>query len=331
MAKHVVYITQHGDSDDISVEADTLGGDVDLRLLRTRDPAEIASIVRDADAMLVWRTPIPASVIEALTRCKAIVRCGVGFDIVDIHAARESGIPVCNVPDYGTDDVADHALSLILALRRGLPAFADLVRGGNEGWGYQVAGRLSRLTGQTLAVVGFGRIGTAVALRAKAFGMRVVVYDPYVPRGQEKAVGVERVWSLPDLLGQADVVSLHTPLTPETRKLADAAFFHALKPGALVVNTSRGGVLDVDALEAALRSGQVLAAGLDVLPTEPPNPEPVLLRAWRDGEEWIKHRLIVTPHAAFYNEESYHEMRVKAAETAREALDGLPPRNCVNL
>ena len=182
------------------------------------------------------------------------------------------GIPVCNVPDYGTNDVADHAMALMLSLRRGITRFVDGLRQGNEAWHYRTGGNLERLTNQTFGIVGIGRIGTAAALRAKAFGMRVVGYDPYVPRGHEKAIGIERVWELEELLGQSDVVSLHTPLTPETRHLADAAFFAAMRPGATLINTARGGVLDVDALEAAMRAGKVGAAGLDVMPTEPAQP-----------------------------------------------------------
>ena len=330
MTNHTVYITQSGDKFDTSVETQVLGADVDLRVIASRDPDEIGRQAKDADAMLVWRTPITEAVLSRLARCKVIVRIGIGFDIIDIEAARAHGIPVCNVPDYGTNDVADHAMGLILALRRGLTIFNDAVRAGNEGWTYTMAGPLSRLTGQTLGIVGFGRIGTALALRAKAFGLHVMVYDPYAPPGQEKAIGVERTGDLHELLGSSDIVSLHTPLTEETRGMANASFFAAMKPGAIVINTARGGVLDMDALEVAMREGRVGAAGLDVWPTEPPSPVTSLMQAWRDGEPWIKDRLIATPHAAFYNLESYHEMRSKAAQTVRDVLDGLPPRNCVN-
>ena len=330
LAKHLAYITQYSDKHDSSVEAAVLGEDTELRTITSTDPVEIGANARDGDALMVWRTPLPAAAINQLERCRVIVRIGVGYDIVDIHAAREMGIPVCNVPDYGTNDVADHAMALMLSLRRGITRFVDGLRQGNEAWHYRTGGNLQRLTNQTFGIVGMGRIGTAAALRAKAFGMRVIGYDPYVPRGHEKAIGIERVWQLEELLGQSDVVSLHTPLTPETRQMADAAFFAAMRPGAALINTARGGVLDVDALEAAMRSGQVGAAGLDVMPTEPPNPVPSLLQAWRDGEEWLDGRLIVTPHSAFYNAQSFEEMRTKAAETVREVLEGLPPRNCVN-
>lgn len=330
MTNHIVYITQSGDKFDTSVESQILGADVDLRVVVTRDPHEIGQQAKDADAMLVWRTPLPEAALSQLERCKVIVRIGIGYDIVDVDAAHALGIPVCNVPDYGTDDVADHALGLILALRRGITIFNDAVRAGNDGWAYTTAGPLARLTGHTLGIVGFGRIGTAVALRAKAFGLRVKVYDPYAPPGQEKAIGVERTRELNELLAASDIVSIHTPLTDETRNLASTDFFAAMKPGAIVINTARGGVLDMDALEVAMREGKVGAAGLDVWPTEPPSPVTSLMQAWRDGEPWIKDRLIATPHAAFYNLESYHEMRSKAAQTVRDVLDGLPPRNCVN-
>jgi len=181
-----------------------------------------------------------------------------------------------------------------------------------------------------LGIIGLGRIGTATALRAKAFGMRVVFYDPYIPDGQDKALGVTRCYELADLLAQADVVSIHTPLTSETRGMANAAFFSMLKPGAIFINTARGAIVDLDALTEALRSGQVGAAGLDVLPQEPPDPDHPLIRAWRARESWIAYRLIITPHAAFYCEEAYREMRMKAALEAKRVLAGQKPRNCVN-
>lgn len=330
MANHIVYITQGRDKLDTSVETQVLGPNVDLRVIASNDPYEIGKQAGDADAMLVWRTPIPAQALGEMKRCKVIVRIGIGYDIVDIDAARANGIPVCNVPDYGTDDVADHTMALILSLRRGLSIFSDSVRAGNDGWSYTAAGPLSRLTGQILGIVGFGRIGTAVAIRAKAFGLHVKFFDPYTPAGQEKAIGVERVHNLEELLQSSDIVSLHTPLTEETRLMANASFFAELKHGAIIINTSRGGVLDTEALEAAMRVGVVGAAGLDVWPTEPPAPVTSLMQAWRDGEEWVKNRLIATPHSAFYNTESYHEMRFKAAQTVRDVLSGMPPRNCVN-
>lgn len=284
-----------------------------------------------ADAILAWHDlQFTEEVIRKLKICKTIVRVGVGFDNVDLKAAGKYGIPVCNVPDYGTNDVADHAVALMLTLFRGIYAFSEKVRNSTTSWHWNSAGTLQRVEGAVLGIIGLGRIGTATALRGKAFGMRIVFYDPYIPDGQDKALGVKRADSLPELLTQADVVSFHTPLTEETRGMCNGAFFHELKEGAIVVNTARGPIIELDALYQALRTERVRAAGLDVVEMEPPDPNHPLIRAWRNREDWIAYRLIITPHAAFFCEEAYREMRYKAALEAKRILNGEAPRNCVN-
>ena len=284
---------------------------------------------RTADAILAWHeVSLGADVIDKLDRCRVIVRIGVGYDNVDLQAAGARGIVVCNVPDFGTNDVADHTIGLLLGLRRGLFAYDTAARRGS--WSWPAAGTLHRLTGQTLGLIGIGRIGTAVAMRARGLGMCPVFYDPYKDAGYDKALGIERVRDLDDLLGRSDVVSFHTPLTDATRNMAGAGFFEQLKPGAVVLNTARGPIVDLDALEAALRSGRVSGAGLDVLPQEPPDVTHPLIRAWIEQDAWIIGRLIITPHASFYNEESYNEMRTKAAQEALRVIQGEPPRSCVN-
>jgi phosphoglycerate dehydrogenase-like enzyme len=282
-----------------------------------------------ADAALVWHgSELDDPVLAQMERCRVIVRVGAGYDNIDVEAAGRRGIPVCNVPDYGTNDVADHALLLLLALYRGLFEFEAAARAGRWEWLELPARR--RIAGETLGIIGLGRIGTAMALRARALGMRVRFYDPYKDDGYDKALGLERAFELPDLLGSADAISFHVPLTSETRRMADRAFFDRLKSGAFVVNTARGAVIDLPALEQALRAGRVQAAGLDVLPEEPPDPGEPLVRAWQAGEEWLRGRLVVTPHMAFYNSASFAEVRRKAAQEALRVLHGSPPRNCVN-
>ena len=314
-----------------TLEKQGLGPDVDLRVMQNPDRGYMdGADAREADAIMTWRTRIDARAIDQLERCKLIVRLGVGYDFVDVEAAARKGIPVANVPDYCTNEVADHTLALLLGITRGLPAYVDSVKLETDRWEWSAAGHLFRMTGKTLGIIGLGRIGTAVALRAKAFGIDVAFNDPYARDGMERSLGLRRL-ELDDLLAQADFVTLHTPLTEETRGLVNADFLAKLKHGAYLVNTSRGGVLNVNALEIALREGRVAAAALDVMPTEPPDPELALMKAWRLGEEWIKHRLIVTPHSAFYSEEGEVDMRVKATATVREVLDGLPARNVVNM
>ena len=226
--------------------------------------------------------------------------------------------------------MADHALALLLSLARGVVEASDQIRTGNEHWRWQVAGRQKRLAGSTLGIVGLGRIGTAVARRALGFGIRVVFHDPYVPDGLDKALGVTRCETLRELAECSDWVSFHAPLTAETRGLADDAFFADLRPGAIVVNTARGPIVDLDALARSLLSGRLRGAGLDVLPDEPPDRSHPLIVAWENGEPWAKHRLVLTPHFAFWCDEAYRDMRHKAAATARAVLEGGAPRNCVN-
>ena len=301
----------------------------DAVILR-RDTAVLADL-SDADCaavdgLMLFRQFLTADDLRRFTRLRAVVRMGVGYDRIDRAAAAAQGVLVCNVPDYGTTEVADHAIALALALRRGLLLHHDAQRRDPPAPWRAVDRPLLRRTGaQGFGIVGLGRIGTAVALRAKALGFQVAFFDPLLPNGAELALGVARALTLPDLLRRADVLSLHVPLTPGTAGLIGAAELALLPPGAVVVNTARGPVLDVDALAEAMRGGRVAGAGLDVLPVEPPvEPVPELLRAYRAREPWVEGRLIITPHSAYLTPEAHWDIRVKSAETMRAALMGQP-------
>jgi phosphoglycerate dehydrogenase-like enzyme len=199
------------------------------------------------------------------------VRAGVGFDHIDLEAAAAAGIPVCNTPDYGTSEVADHAIGLMPALRRGIVSYHhSLVADPVGGFDYTRAPLIRRLRGCVFGVVGLGRIGVATALRAKAFGMNVVAYDPWVSRGSEIAVGVDRVETLKNLLAVSDVLSLHCPLTDETREMINGATIRQMKREAILINTARGAIVDIRALLDALRNGDISGAGIDVLPSNRP-------------------------------------------------------------
>ena len=251
---------------------------------------------RRADVLLVYHTiKITEKTIATLSKCRGIIRCGVGYDNVDIDAAGKRGIVVCNVPDYGTEEVADHALLLLLAIARRLIPAHHSVRDGK--WHYTIADGAPRLRGRTLGVIGCGRIGTAMVLRAKAIGMRVVFYDPIKPDGLEKSLGVERCHRLDDLLKQAEFVSVHCPLTPQTRHILNAKTLALLSKGAYVINTARGPCVDPHGLLDALDSGQVAYAALDVVDGEPHIPEPLRQHP----------RVVLTPHTAFYSVEGYQE------------------------
>lgn len=281
-------------------------------------PDEVAAAVRGAGAVLNCYTPIPVDVIRGLTSCRIIARCGIGLDTVDVPVATETGILVSNVPDYCIDEVSDHALALILALGRGVVRLDRAVHGGS--WNPMDAAPLHRLRGRTLGVVGFGRIARALAAKASAVGFRVVAFDPFLDDQAVKSGGAEPA-DLMTLLAGSDVVSLHAPLTDETRHLIGSAELEAMPAGAVLVNTSRGGLVDGDALRQALAAGRLGGAALDVLETEPPAPDDPLLA--RDD-------VIVTPHAGFYSEESAVELRRKATEQVIEALAGRVPPYAVN-
>jgi phosphoglycerate dehydrogenase-like enzyme len=287
---------------------------------------------RRAAALIVYYgVPVDRELIERLDSCRIVVRAGVGYDHIDIAACAARGIPVCNVPDYGTTEVADHAIALMLALGRGLVSYhARLLADPVAGWHWSGAPLVRRLRGGTFGVVGMGRIGTAAGRRARALDMEVCFFDPYLPDGAELGLGYRRVGSLQALLAISDVVSLHCPLTETNRDLIDEAALGAIRPGALLINTARGGLVDLVALEAALREGQLGGAGLDVLPGEPPDPEHPLIAAFRRRELGLDGRLLLTPHVAWFSAAGRADLRRKSAETARDYLREGRVRNCVN-
>ena len=304
---------------DSTIERRIIGERAELRRFLCETDADLTDEICASDAIIVWHNmPLTATGIARLKNCRAIIRNGVGFDSVDIAAARERGIAVCNVPDYGTEEVADHAIALAMALCRQLfPLDAEAKR---LGWLIQVEPRLRRLRELTFGIVGLGRIGTATALRAKALGFKVIFHDPYLPNGADKAVGVTRVRTLDELLAQSDVLSLHCPLNYETRHLIAERELALLRPGAFVVNTARGGVIKKTAILAALREGRIVGAGLDVIEDEP----------LRTAEEAATPNLIATCHAAFCSVESKIEMRSTSARIALAAVTGQPLENVVN-
>jgi phosphoglycerate dehydrogenase-like enzyme len=287
-----------------------------------------------ADAIINCRSRhgLKAETVAAIAKARIVVQAGVGFNHIDLAACGQRGIAVCNTPDYGTMEVADHAIALMLSLQRGITAYHLRLLTRDDAWATLALplAPVRRQRGQVFGVVGLGRIGTAAALRAKAFGMRVVVYDPYVAPGTELGLGVERVASLHALMAISDVLSVHCPLTPETTRLIDDAALEAAKPGLLLINTARGPIVDLDAVERALRSGLLVAAGLDVLPVEPLERSHPLIAAWTRQEAWMEGRLIITPHAAFYTPESLRDMRRLAAQTVADFWERGTLRSCVN-
>jgi C-terminal binding protein len=279
-------------------------------------------LCQQADALMTLRMAVPTEQLAHFPKLKVVIRMGVGYDRVDRVECAKRGIKVCNVPDYGTQEVAEFAVLMAVALRRGLMLYHETQRGPSPApWAKLESPLVRRQEVQTFGIVGLGRIGTAAALRAKAFGYKVVFFDPNLPNGYDRAVGIARARTLPELLGQSDVLSIHCPLTRQTRGLIGEKELRQLPRNAVVVNTARGPIMDLDALERCLRDGHLAGAGLDVIPVEPPvEPIPSLLKAYRDKEAWQTGRLIITPHIAFHSPEAWYDIRLKSIETMRDVL-----------
>jgi phosphoglycerate dehydrogenase-like enzyme len=292
----------------------------DLLSLDGHDPERIAAAGGGrAAAVFVYHATVDADLLDRLPYLRVVARCGSGFDKVDVEAAHARGVEVVYVPDYGTDDVADHTLALLLACARRVASSDRALRAGH--WlPYARLGAMRRLRGETLGLLGFGRIARASARRAQAFGMRLLVHDPGVDEPALVRAGAERAAGLDDLLRRSDALSIHLPLTPSTHRLIGAPELAAMKPGALLVNTSRGEIVDEDALVAALAGGHLGGAGLDVFEVEPlPQDSPLI------GLE----SAVVTPHSAAFSEQALAEVRSRALDDALRVLAGDQPRDPV--
>jgi D-3-phosphoglycerate dehydrogenase len=290
---------------------------VRLSVAQCATPGEIVTACLDADAILVQYARIDGAVLDALPRLRAIGRYGVGVDSVDVAAATARGIAVCNVPDYGTEAVSDHAIGLTLAVARGIPRMDRGLRAGRVD--LLAVRPLHQTAGRVFGVVGMGRIGSATARKAAGLGYEVIGHDVAAQPGSSlhgvRAVGLD------ELCERSDVVSLHVPLTAETRGLIGVRELARMRPGTIVINTARGGVVDVDALVLALRNGAIGGAGIDCHEDEP-------LAVGHPLTEFDN--VVLTPHLAWYSEESYGELKRRTIENVVEVLAGRVPRNIVN-
>jgi D-3-phosphoglycerate dehydrogenase len=271
---------------------------------------DILAVAKDADAILVTYAKLTREILTQLTKCKAIGRFGLGVDNIDLPAAKEKGIAVNYVPDYCIREVSDHTMALLLALIRKIPLSNKLVQSGR--WEMPAVVPIRRIEGTVLGLIGFGHIPRLVAPKAKAFGIKVVAYDPYAKPEIFKTAGVESV-DFDTLLNTSDYVSVHAPLLPATRGLMNAGVFGKMKKGAYIVNTARGPLIDEPALIAALDSGQIGGAGLDVVAAEPLAKDSALLG--RDN-------VIISPHTAFYSIEALTELQTKCAIDVARVLSG---------
>jgi lactate dehydrogenase-like 2-hydroxyacid dehydrogenase len=318
--------------DDPEIEREVAGEGVEIEVHRIGAGTTIsAESWAAADAVIITRRDFREAELRAAPRCRIVVRMGVGYDTVDLEACGRRGVVVANVPDYGTTDVADHAIAMLLTLARGTARYDAALRAGlAAAWRYDVNPTARRLRGLTCGIIGLGAIGTAAALRAQAFGMQVRFYDPYILPGRDLALGVRREASIAALFAASDVVSIHAPLTDETRRMINARSVEQMRPGTLLINAARGPIVDTASVLDGLRSGRIGGVGLDVLPKEPLDLSDPLVAAWHKDEEWIRGRVLLSPHSAFYSAAAFEDQRRKSIETALLYLrDGIV-RNCVN-
>ncbi|MEX2115051.1 MAG: C-terminal binding protein [Pirellulales bacterium] len=315
MPKFKVLLTDYAWAD-LDIERVTLAEiDAELVVAPAQDVATLARLAADVDAIMTNWAKVPAEVIHAARRCKIVSRLGIGLDNIDVAAATERKMLVTNVPDYCLIEVAEHALSLLLALARKIGFYHHETKQGR--YALQAGPVLRRIEGQTLGIVGLGNIGTKLAEKAVAVGLEVLATtrtDRAMPPGVRRA-------ELDDVLAESDYVSLHLPLTPDTRHLIDQAALARMKPTAYLINTARGGLVDHAALAAALEAGRLAGAALDVQDPEPPN---LHERPWNDP------RVIVTPHAAFVSVESLANLRSRTARQVAACLTGGLPEHVVN-
>jgi D-3-phosphoglycerate dehydrogenase / 2-oxoglutarate reductase len=281
------------------------------------DPVRVKIATAEADAVLVRESPVDAEAIAGMRRCRIIARYGIGVDNVDLAAARQRGIYVANVPDYGVEEVSDHALALLLSVARRTVTRDAAVRGG--AWNVSPGQKMYRIAGRALGLIGYGRIARALERKMRPLGVaRVLVYDPVLEAGA--FAGVERV-DLNSLCEQSDFISLHAPLTPDTLHIINSTRIALMKPTAILVNTARGGLIEETALVDALRSRRIFGAGIDVFEHEPPGKH----HAW-----FALDNVVLSDHTAWYSEESVADLQTKAAEEVARVLRGEPPRHWVN-
>lgn len=318
MKPHRIVITDHGFTNLDHERRIISAAGAELVVASCKSPEQVIDVAAEADVLIVQWAPINAAVLRSLKRCRAIVRYGIGVDNVDLATARELGIAVANVPDYCIDEVADHTVTLALALGRQLLATHQRLLGGQ--WKITPPATMPAFREMTFAVVGLGRIGRAVLHRAGGFGFRLVAHDPIQPAWMAAKSNAQPL-ALDETFKAADILCLHLPLTSETRHLVSAERLASMKRTAIIVNTSRGGLIDTVALASALEKGQVGGAGLDVFEQEPlPANHPLLSAP----------RTILTSHTAWFSEASVPRLQQLAAEEAVRAINDLPLLNVVN-
>lgn len=317
-------------SKDYSIEKKIFGSKYKLISLNGKKLSSKIKFLSEMDGVLAWHeNEYNQEILDKLKKCKIITRVGVGFNNVDLNYSRSKNIVVCNVPDYGINDVADHAITLLLMLVKKINYYSENIKNKLQ-WKWGDHTKLKRIQELTLGILGCGRIGSAVAIRAKAFGMKVIFYDPYVSAGYEKTLSIFREENLNTFLSKIDALSIHTPLTSETKNIVDSNFLKKLKKRVIIINTARGSIVDSKAIYKYLNKGHIGGVGFDVYNQEPPKKNDKLYMAWKKGSKNFKYNVIFTPHNAFFNKESYIELREKAALNIKNYFEKNRVNNRVN-
>ena len=286
-------------------------------------------IMKKADGLLVWHSQILFETIQSMEFCKGIVRYGTGYDNIDLVAAKQFGIPVCNTPDYGIEEVADTTSALILNAIRQIKHYEENFKSGNFTWGSYSDLVLPRTSSHKLGIIGCGRIGSAVALRMKALGIAVGFYDPYVARGYEKSISANRYDSLDDLISNSTIISIHAPLTPETYGMVNRDFIEKMNDNTILVNTARGQIVaNLNIILEGLQKNKIQFMAMDVAPEEYKELSGDFYSAWKNSS--LASRILITPHSAYYSERAFPEMRFKASQNLKRIIEGFEPLNLVN-
>ena len=311
-----VFITDYIDNPEI--EKEVLGD-------------ELCNDINDSiEVLLVWHETIDKKFIDKFPKLKGIIRYGVGYDNIDLTYASSKGILVCNTPDYGIDEVSDTALAMILNIARGVSQYDFACRSYVNNWQENTIESIMRTSNCNIGIIGAGRIGGSLLLKANTIGFNTFFYDPYISRGRDKMLKSIQVEQLEELLTISDIISIHTPLTHETKGMVNKSFISKMKNSSSLVNTARGQIIrDLDDFYEPLKTGKIFSLALDVLPNEPPK-NSRLIKSWKKREEWLASRLLINPHTAYYSKESYIEMRTKAANNALRIVKGLSPLNKIN-
>lgn len=314
-----ILVTDY-DFPDLSIERAVLEDTgVGLRATQAETEEELIDAIEeyDADGLLNQHASVGRAVLEAHPDLQAVGRYGIGVDTIDLDVATEHQVYALNVPDYCLDEVPTHAMSLILSVERRTAMYTDQIRDGT--WDWKQGQPIYRLRGRTLGLVGFGKLPRHLVPKADAFGLALIAYDPYVDEETMENAGVEKV-TFGELLERSDIISVHVPLTDDTRNLFDSETFELMNDETTIINTSRGAVIDVDALHEAIDGGEIRGAGIDVMPDEPPEYHPLF-----DHDS-----VVLSPHVAWYSEQSIVDMRRTITEDVLRVLQGGEPKNPVN-